>query len=106
MISSENPDILHAHYATSYGLVAALSGSLEARDAAYNSIEAEASMELGPNAVGQGRVKAMHLDVSVNLDSASMPVFERCARIMKNGCLVTGSLHEGIHMTYSLKADS
>ena len=86
--------------------VAALSGSLEARDAAYNSIEAEASMELGPNAVGQGRVKAMHLDVSVNLDSASMPVFERCARIMKNGCLVTGSLHEGIHMTYSLKADS
>ena len=26
VISSENPDILHAHYATSYGLVAALSG--------------------------------------------------------------------------------
>ena len=86
--------------------VAALSGSLEARGASCEKIEAEAAISLGANSVGQGRVKAMDLSVDVNISADDMSIFERCARIMKNGCLVTGSLHDGINMEYKLNAVS
>ena len=81
---------------------AALAGALEARGAHYTVITAESGMELGANDVGQGRVRRMHLDVSVELPAQDSDIFNRCAKIMKKGCLVTGSLHEGIDMTYDL----
>lgn len=84
---------------------AALAGALDAREANYKSITAEASMEMGSNEVGQGRVKKMHLNVTVEIDENSADIFNRCVKIMRNGCLVTGSLHDGIEMSYNLKAD-
>lgn len=81
---------------------AALAGALEARGANYTEIAAEASMELGTNDIGQGRVKGMHLNVSVELPAKDSDIFNRCSKIMKKGCLVTGSMHEGINMTYEL----
>lgn len=80
----------------------ALAGSLEAREAHYSSISAKARMDLGANEAGQGRVRHIHLDVSVDLPQQDSEIFERCAKIMKKGCLVTGSMHEGIDMTYEL----
>lgn len=67
-------------------------------------IEAEAAIVLGPNEAGQGRVKDMKLDVVVNMDESNASIFDRCVKIMRNGCLVTGSLHEGIKLEYSLNS--
>ena len=46
----------------------------------------------------------MKLDFSVELSPDDAPVFERCAKIMLNGCLVTGSLQDGMDMEYQLRA--
>lgn len=81
---------------------AALAGALDARGSKYTSITGEAVLGLGPNEVGQGRVKNMLLKVSVDLPKGDEDIFKRCAKIMKQGCLVTGSLHEGVEMTYEL----
>lgn len=82
---------------------AALAGALEARGAHYETIEGDAEMELGPNESGQGRVQSMTLSFRVTLPEDDSEIFERCARIMRHGCLVTGSLHDGIEMHYELK---
>lgn len=84
---------------------AALAGALDAREARYTAIRGEATFGMGLNEVGQGRVQNMRLEVSVELPKEDADIFNRCAKIMKKGCLVTGSLHEGIEMTYDLKAD-
>ncbi len=84
---------------------AALGGALDARGAKFEDIEAEADLTLGPNSVGQGRVKKIDLHTKVKLDEVYSQIFDRCVKIMRSGCLVTGSLHEGIEMTYDLQAD-
>lgn len=80
-----------------------LAATLEARDVPYSSITGTATLELGPNQAGQGRVKNMHLEFQVDLPEAFAEVFDRCAKIMKNGCLVTGSLHDGFAVSHVLK---
>ncbi len=82
---------------------AALAGALDARGSSYTSITGEATLGLGPNEVGQGRVKNMVLEVRVDLPKGDAEIFNRCAKIMRQGCLVTGSLHEGMEVTYDLK---
>ncbi len=84
---------------------AALAGALEARGAKFENIEAEADLTLGANAVGQGRVKKIDLITKLRLDEEDSAIFDRCVKIMRPGCLVTGSLHEGIEMAYDLQAD-
>ena len=84
----------------------ALEASLEARGGNYETITAETALSFGKNTLGQGRVLAMTLSVDVNgLDRASSSCFERCAKIMRNGCLVSGSLEDGINMTYNLNGN-
>ena len=79
-----------------------LAATLEARDVPYASISGTATLELGPNKAGQGRVKNMVLTFTVDLPEKYADVFERCAKIMKNGCLVTGSMHEGFTVSHVL----
>lgn len=83
---------------------ASLAGALEARKANCKAITAEADINFGTNAVGQHRITGMKLDFSVELSPDDAPIFERCAKIMRNGCLVTGSLHDGMDMEYQLRA--
>lgn len=52
----------------------------------------------------KNRITGMKLDFSVELSPDDAPVFERCAKIMRNGCLVTGSLQDGMDMEYQLRA--
>lgn len=80
-----------------------LAGALEAREVPYTSMNGKASFTMGPNKAGQGRVKSMHLEFTVELPENAADGFERCAKIMKNGCLVTGSLHEGMELSYALE---
>ncbi len=83
----------------------ALVSALDARGVKYGELKATATLETGNNNDGQGRVKSIHIDVAVPLSEEDASTFERVEKIMKQGCLVTGSLHEGIHMTYALSPE-
>ncbi len=85
--------------------VSALGVALDARGADFDSIESEITIELGANSVGQGRVLGLNIDTTVNMAEADKDIFERCIKIMKQGCLVTGSLHEGMKMDYNLTSN-
>ncbi|MGX8717540.1 MAG: OsmC family peroxiredoxin, partial [Desulfovibrio sp.] len=61
-----------------------------------------ATLDVGANEKGQSRVQKITIDANVGIDEEDLDLFERVARIMKNGCLVTGSLHDGIEMAYNL----
>jgi len=82
--------------------VGTLSDALETRKANVDSITAEAKVKTGENELGQRRVETMKLEVSVKMNEAHSTVFGECTEIMKKGCLVTSSIHDGIHMEYNL----
>ena len=82
-----------------------LAGALEARDVPFTAVKGKATLTLGPNTSGRGCVKRMLLEFSVTLPASGAEVFERCAKIMKNGCLITGSLHEGFEVVHELTAE-
>lgn len=82
-----------------------LAAVLDARKVPYSGLTGTATLEVGANANGQGRVRRMRIAFAVDLPNGeAKAVFERCARIMRGGCLVTGSLHDGVEMEYSLEA--
>ncbi len=83
----------------------ALVGALEARGARFSDVHGKATLHVGGNDLGQGRVKKIDIEVQVSLPEEDEEIFTRCAKIMKQGCLVTGSLHDGIEMAYDLKAE-
>lgn len=82
--------------------MSALLGSLEAREVAYSGASATATLEVGGNELGQGRVKKITIDARVAVAEKDADVFARVEKIMRHGCLVTGSLHDGIAMAYNL----
>jgi osmotically inducible protein OsmC len=86
-----------------YCYCAALVGALEARGVQYDDITAKAVLETGSNDSGQGRVRKIAIEARVALSEDYADIFERVERIMRPGCLVTGSLHDGIQMEYDLQ---
>lgn len=82
-----------------------LASALEARAVKYNSINTAADMVVDNNEKGQSRVKKIKISATVSLSEDDEDVFARIQKIMRNGCLVTGSLHEGIEMEYRLEGD-
>lgn len=85
--------------------VSTLGIALETRGADFSEISAEANLVLGQNDNSQARITGIDLDASVTLSGDDDEIFERCQKIMRNGCLVTASIHEGIHMNYTLSPD-
>lgn len=82
--------------------MSALLGALEARGVAYSGASATAALEVGGNALGQGRVRKISIDAHVTVAEKDAGVFARVEKMMRQGCLVTGSLHDGIEMEYDL----
>jgi len=82
--------------------VSTLSDALETRKANVDNITAEAKIKTEDNELGQRRVESMGLEVAVKMSDTHADVFEECTKIMKNACLVTSSIHDGIHMEYKL----
>ena len=78
---------------------AALNSALESRGVRYEDLRATATLDVDTNAGGQSRVLRITIDASLSLDEDT---FERVRKIMSRGCLVTGSLHDGIEMAYNL----
>ncbi len=83
----------------------ALVSALDARGAKYSNLRATAVLHMDNNAVGQSRIQKIVIEARVNLPEEDEDVFERCVKIMRQGCLVTGSLHDGIKMEYDLQAE-
>lgn len=84
---------------------ATLGSTAEARDVEVHALNAEAKLILGHNQNKQARVTGIDLDVTVSLDKENEAVFERCQKIMRHGCLITASVHEGLDMKYNLQAE-
>ena len=84
---------------------AALDKALESRDAKYRSIEGRATVETGIDDKGRGRVVGMTLDVTVHMDEEYEFIFDRVAKIMRQGCLITGSLEGAFPVKYNLELD-
>ena len=85
-----------------YCYAAALNAAMEARGLKYNSLDLTALMDVDANEKGQSRVLKITITANVGIDEEDLDTFDRVARVMKNGCLVTGSLHDGIAMEYRL----
>ena len=81
---------------------AALNSALESRGVRYEDLRATATLDVDTNAGGQSRVLRITIDASLSLDEEDEDTFERVRKIMSRGCLVTGSLHDGIEMAYNL----
>ncbi len=88
-----------------YCYCAALDKALDARNAKYDKIEGKATLETGVDDKGRGRVTSIRLDVTVRMDQEYEFIFDRVEKVMKQGCLVTGSLEPGIKMIYNLELD-
>ena len=85
-----------------YCYAAALNAAMEARALKYTSLDLNAVMDVDANEKGQSRVMKITITANVGIDEEDLDLFDRVARVMKNGCLVTGSLHDGMEMEYQL----
>lgn len=85
-----------------YCYASSLNAAMETRGLTYESLELSATLDVDINPKGQSRVRKITIEANVGIDEDDITLFERVARVMKNGCLVTGSLHDGIEMEYRL----
>ncbi len=82
----------------------ALVSAMDTRGMKYGAIKAKANLTAGNNENNVSRVLEIELNVDVEIDEDDYDTFERIKKIMRNGCLVTSSVHDGIHMKYNLNA--
>lgn len=81
-----------------------LTAAMEARGLRYGSLDISATLDVGVNDKAQSRVLKMIVQAVVGIEEEDQDLFDRVARVMKGGCLVTGSLHDGIDMEYHLSS--
>ena len=84
---------------------AALDKALETRSAKYRRIEGKATVRTGTDDKGRGRVTGIDLDVTVFMDQEYEFIFDRVEKIMKQGCLITGSLEAAFPVKYNLNLE-
>ena len=85
-----------------YCYCAALDKALDTRNAKYEIIEGKATLQTGTDDMGRGRVTGIAIDVTVRMDEEYEFIFDRVEKIMRQGCLVTASLHQAFPVTYNL----
>lgn len=88
-----------------YCYCAALDKALETRSAQYRKIEGKATVQTGTDDKGRGRITGLSLDVTVYMDQEYEFIFDRVEKIMRQGCLVTGSLEAAFPVHYNLQLD-
>ena len=87
-----------------YCYASSLTAAMEARGLRYGSLDISATLDVGVNDKAQSRVLKMIVQAVVGIEEEDQDLFDRVARGMKGGCLVTGSLHDGIDMEYHLSS--
>ena len=83
--------------------MSALVGAMTIRNVPYCDVSATATLTLGKNAMGLPRVTKITIDAEVVIPGDAEDDFKRVEKVMRKGCLVTSSSHEGIEMVYNLK---
>ena len=78
---------------------------IETRSAKYRRIEGKATVRTGTDDKGRGRVTGIDLDVTVFMDQEYEFIFDRVEKIMKQGCLITGSLEAAFPVKYNLNLE-
>lgn len=68
-------------------------------------IEGKATVRTGTDDKGRGRVTGIDLDVTVFMDQEYEFIFDRVEKIMKQGCLITGSLEAAFPVKYNLNLE-
>ena len=86
-----------------YCYCAALDKALDTRNAKYEKIDAKATLRTGTDDLGRGRVTGIDIDVTVHLDEEYEFIFDRVEKVMRQGCLVTGSLEAAFPVKYNLR---
>ena len=71
----------------------------------YCRIEGKATVRTGTDDKGRGRVTGIDLDVTVFMDQEYEFIFDRVEKIMKQGCLITGSLEAAFPVKYNLNLE-
>ncbi len=84
---------------------ATLAQAMDARDFKYKSIKATANLFTGKNDQNLNKILNVDLDINVEIDEKDKEAFERIQKIMRSGCIVTNSIHDGINMNYNLQAE-
>lgn len=85
-----------------YCYCAALDKALASRGAEYGCINGTAILETGRDEMKRARVTKITLDVTVHMSEDQEDIFERVAKVMRNGCLVSASIEKAITVEYSL----
>lgn len=88
-----------------YCYIAALDKALDTRGARYESIVGNATVKAGENDKGQGRIVGIDLNVKVRMDADYEDIFERVAKIMRKGCLVSATLEAAFPINYNLELE-
>lgn len=88
-----------------YCYCAALDKALESRNAKYRRIQGTATLQTGTDDKGRGRVTGIALKVTVFMDQEYEFIFDRVEKIMRQGCLITGSLEPAFPVTYDLELE-
>lgn len=88
-----------------YCYVAALDKALDTRGAKYDEIDAQAVVTAGTNDKGQGRILGIVLNIVVRMDSVYEDIFERVAKVLRHGCLISASLEAAFPVTYNLELE-
>ncbi len=76
--------------------------AMDSRDLQYTSIKAKAFVNEAKNKNNVDRVTKIDIEVEVDFSKEDEALFERVKKIMKQGCFITNSLHEGIEMSYKI----
>lgn len=85
-----------------YCFCGALGKALKTRGADYERITGTATLETGLDEKKRARVVGIAIEVTVHMDEDYGFIFDRVEKIMKQGCLVTASLHEAFPVTYKM----
>ncbi len=89
-----------------YCYVAALDKALDVRGARYEEIRARATVKAGSDEKNRSRILGVTLDVTVVMDEDYEEIFDRVARVMRHGCLISASLEAAFPVTYNLTFES
>ncbi len=89
-----------------YCYVAALDKALDVRGARYEEIRARATVKAGNDEKNRSRILGVTLDVTVVMDEDYEEIFDRVARVMRHGCLISASLEAAFPVTYNLTFES
>ncbi len=90
--------------ASVYCYCATLADAMETRGLKYKNIQATAELVTGKNEKNANKILNISIDVQVDIDEADKELFERVQMVMRNGCIVTNSIHDGIEMEYNLRS--